>query len=93
MGNNEGKVDDTLKARGSVYGSYGDVLQARAAIMNILQKRYMDVNDDEFIPEEIFIGLGDIVLKLVRAAGSPHHADSFHDLQGYAKLMEDYVNE
>lgn len=92
MGNNEGSVDDTLKERGNVYGNYGDVLKARTEIMGILQRRYIEVND-EFIPEEIFVGIGDIVLKLVRAAGSPHHADSFHDLQGYAKLMEDYVNE
>lgn len=87
MGDNEGNVEATLKQRGSVYGSYDKVCSSRVRIMNILKCHYFTVNKKE-MSEEIAMGFSDIVLKLVRAAGKPSYADSFHDLAGYATLME-----
>ena len=93
MGNNEGKVEDTLKQRGSVYGDYAQVCATRAYIMNILKQHYYIVNKGKQMSEEVAMGFNDIVLKLVRAAGAPKYADSFHDLAGYATLMEKIANE
>jgi len=88
MGNNEGNVIDTLKQRGSIYGNYADVLKARVDIMNILKQHHERVNGTP-MEDKIAMGFSDNVLKLVRAAGKPGYADSWHDLGGYAKLMED----
>lgn len=88
MGNNEGNVEDTLKQRGSVYGSYKGVLQTRSSVMINLGKHYERIHGKP-MPKDLEIGLGDIVLKLVRAVGNVEYKDSWHDLQGYAKLMEE----
>ena len=87
MGNNVGNIEDTLKQRGSVYGDYSKVCSSRVEIMNIIKQHHFIVNQAQ-MSEEITMGFSDLVLKLVRAAGSPSYADSFHDLAGYATLME-----
>jgi len=87
MGNNEGNVADTLKQRGSIYGSYGKVCSSRVEIMNVLKQHHFIVNNEQ-MSEETAMGFSDLVLKLVRAAGKPSYVDSFHDLAGYATLME-----
>jgi len=92
MGNNEGNVDDTLKQRGSIYGNYGDVCGARVEIMSVLKNHHNNVNGTE-MPDHIAMGFSDVVLKLVRAAGKPEYSDSWHDLAGYATLMEREANE
>ena len=88
MGNNEGSVEATLNQRGSIYGSYSQVLKTRASISVNLEKHYEAVHGKP-MPRDLSIGLGDVILKLVRAVGKPEYKDSWHDLQGYAKLMED----
>jgi len=80
-------VQDTLKQRKSIYGDYRDVLAARSKIMEVIKYHYELVNGSE-MPKDIEIGFNDLVLKLVRAAGRPEYKDSFHDLAGYAMLME-----
>lgn len=91
MGNNEGNVEETLKQRGSVYGDYKQVCKTRAEIMAILKEHYRKTNSS-IMPDTIAIAFSDMVLKLVRAAGAPGYADSYHDLCGYSKLLEDWAN-
>jgi len=91
MGNNEGNVEDTLKQRGNIYGSYEKVCSTRCSIMELLDKHHLQVNSKR-MDEVTKIAFGDLVLKLVRAAGAPEYKDSFHDLGGYAKLMEDMID-
>jgi len=92
MGNNEGSVEDTLKQRGSVYGSYEDVCALRAKILSLLNYHKINVTKEPMSPIQE-VAFGDLVLKLVRGAGAPNYKDSFHDLGGYAKLMEDMIDE
>ena len=87
MGDNEGKVEDTLKQRGKIYGDYGKVIATRARIMSLLEAHHQQVNGTS-LPGDIEVALGDIVLKLVRGAGAPNYSDSWHDLAGYATLIE-----
>ena len=82
-------VKDTLEQRRTIYGNYGNALKTRSSIMVILKEHYKSVNGDD-MPVEIETGFHDLVLKLVRAAGKPEYKDSFHDLSGYAILMENY---
>jgi len=92
MGNNEGDVKDTLKQRGSIYGDYGVVCAARVAIMNILKQHHLNVNEAP-MDDKTAMGFSDLVLKLVRGSGKPDYADSFHDLAGYATLLEKESNK
>ena len=87
MGNNAGNVEKTLKQRGSIYGDYERVCSSRVEIMNVIKLHHFIVNQAQ-MSEEITMGFNDLVLKLVRAAGNPFYPDSFHDLAGYATLME-----
>jgi hypothetical protein len=80
-------VDETLIKRGNVYGDYSDTIEARAMIMAVLKKHYHKTNGKE-MDTKTFVMLGDLVMKLVRASGSPDHADTYHDIAGYAKLIE-----
>jgi len=92
MGQNAGDVNDTLKQRGQVYGSYEKVIETRATIMDALKAHHKQATGDE-MSATIEVAFGDLVLKLVRGAGAPYYPDSFHDLAGYAKLMEDMADE
>ncbi len=87
MGANEGSVEATLTERGNIYGSYEKVCKTRSYILNVLNQHNPNLTDVQKV------AFGDLVLKLVRAAGAPEYKDSFHDLQGYAKLMEDMTDE
>lgn len=87
MGDNEGKVEATLKQRGHIYGDYSQVIATRARIMSLLEAHHQQVNGTG-IPDNMEVAIGDIVLKLVRGSGAPHYADSWHDLAGYATLIE-----
>lgn len=87
---NEGSVEATLEKRGSIYGSYSKVIAARGNIMEVLKEHHLTITGYE-MSSEMQVAMGDLVLKLVRGAGAPSHDDSWHDLGGYAKLIEDMV--
>jgi uncharacterized protein YejL (UPF0352 family) len=82
-------IDDTLKGRGKDYGDYKDNVEAIAKIMKTLNEvhKHKTAEDLNLID---FTNLNYAVIKLVRLAATPDHIDSWHDLQGYAKLAEKY---
>ncbi len=92
MGTNEGTVEATLKQRGKVYGDYKDVVATRSYIMKVLSDHYSKVNDQP-MPADIQLMFSDVVLKLVRAASSPQYEDSWLDLCGYSKLIQEVLSE
>ncbi len=79
------EIDNTLKKRNSKYGSYED-----GVIMTLIKCHYRNVNevDMDQISESM---ISDVVNKLVRIAVTPTHIDSWHDIQGYSKLIENYL--
>lgn len=87
---NEGSVEATLAQRGSIYGSYKKVITTRGKIMEILKEHHQATKGTN-MTTEMQVAIGDLVLKLVRGAGAPGYDDSWHDLGGYAKLIEDIV--
>ena len=85
-------VDATLQERGSTYGDYYTGVCDRSEIMDILTKAYARERG-EGMPVEQEGMLWDIVNKLCRLAVTPDHVDSWHDIQGYAKLSENHFTE
>jgi hypothetical protein len=81
------ELKETLNERGSRYGSYSDVIEARSRIMEILTQ-HNERSGLELLNNKFYIAMNDIVLKLVRASASPNYKDSWHDIQGYAHLIE-----
>ena len=84
-------IEETLAERGSSYGDYSVGTKAFAEIMDNLEKIYVSANKVPPLTEEM-IPIQYIVMKLVRLAATPNHIDSWHDVQGYAKLAEDMYN-
>ena len=82
-------VDEILKQRGSVYGSYGAGVTCRATIIEALNNKHKECNGSD-LPEELRIMFSDIALKLMRIASDPYHQDSYIDLAGYAKIIKEY---
>ncbi len=85
-------VEKTLKERGSNYGSYGANVEAVATIMDTLDGLKVEKDNRRLTAIER-THLQYLVIKLVRLGATPEHADSWHDVQGYAKLSEEYFKE
>lgn len=80
-------VEDTLAERGSRYGNFPD----HARISQAIQKAFREGNYDS-LPDTIKQGLTTIADKIARILnGDPWYEDNYHDIGGYAKLMEDFV--
>ncbi len=80
-------VNETLERRGDVYGRYDMGIRAKAKIMDELQN-LRKVNNLPELSTEDYLMVYDIVNKLTRIAVSPDHLDSWHDIAGYATLVE-----
>ena len=80
-------VNETLKERGKVYGDYKGGSEFRANVMELIVDRYAKVNHGG-MPAIHMVYVYDIVNKLSRLAVTPYHIDTWHDIAGYATLVE-----
>ena len=80
-------VNETLKERGKVYGDYKGGSEFRANVMELIVDRYTKVNHGG-MPAIHMVYVYDIVNKLSRLAVTPYHIDTWHDIAGYATLVE-----
>lgn len=92
MDTTKGQVDNTLEQRGEVYGSYKVGTEASGKILNALNEIHYDKHHTDLAGKDL-VAIHYIVMKLVRLAATPEHLDSWHDIQGYAKLAEEMYNE
>ena len=81
-------IVNTLQERGNVYGDFDVGTESFAKILSALKDIHLNthgyaMSDKDSIPV-IYI-----IMKLVRLGSSPKHIDTWHDIQGYAKLTED----
>ncbi len=81
-------INQTLKERGSKYGTFEDNAKVTQSLMAILlaapsAERLTDVHKEE---------LHMICHKMARmVCGDPFYVDNAHDICGYAKGLEDYL--
>lgn len=80
-------VNETLKERGKVYGDYKGGSEFRANVMELIVDRYAKVNHGGMLAIHM-VYVYDIVNKLSRLAVTPYHIDTWHDIAGYATLVE-----
>lgn len=80
-------VNETLKERGAVYGDYKGGSEFRANVMKLIKDRHLAVNGKNLDAVQM-VYIYDIVNKLSRLATTPDHIDTWHDIAGYATLVE-----
>lgn len=83
------KVDETLKERKSQYGCFEDVAFVTQGFIEIMGKcKYKEM------PQPHQMALYMIASKMARLVnGDCNHKDSWHDIGGYAKLIEDLIGD
>lgn len=81
------ELKETLEKRKSVYGDYSKLSELRTSIMTGITKQYI-AHHEKPMPEEGYLCITDIVNKLCRIAITPDHIDSWHDIAGYATIIE-----
>ena len=82
-------VDGTLAERGSRYGSFA----TQAAIEQDLSDRLTAEEGWGRLAPDQKSAVQMILVKLARIVnGDPNYADNWHDIIGYAKLIDDRLN-
>lgn len=86
---NMSKVDETLKERQSQYGCFEDVAFVTQGIVELMNKcNYKNM------PHPHQMALYMIASKMARLVnGDFNHKDSWHDIGGYSKLIENLIGE
>jgi len=86
------KVNETLQKRGEVYGNFRQGIKLESVIMQNVKGRYYAENGHD-MPEWYAVALSKIVMKISRLSVTPDHIDSWHDIAGYAVLVEQHLKE
>lgn len=82
-----GGVDATLTERQSQYGCYEDVAHVTQQILSVLR-----VGNYDELPAPMKESLHMIASKMARIVnGDPEYLDNWHDIGGYAKLIEKLI--
>lgn len=82
-------VDNTLAERGKRYGRFAD----HAKIAQGLQDVMRSADSWNTLDQDMKQALSVIADKIARILnGDPFYGDNWHDIQGYAKLVEDRIN-
>lgn len=84
-------IDRTLTERGERYGSF-EGYAITSGVLNRCVSNHSEGNEDlEFIHLE---AIRMIMSKIARILnGNPNYADNWHDIAGYATLVEKHLNK
>lgn len=81
-------VDDTLKERGKRYGDFTTHAMIAQRIMLEFRETHPDGWDRlSAVQRQALTVIADKLARIL--SGDPNYADNWHDIQGYAKLVED----
>ena len=82
-------IESTLNQRGSRYGKFKDVAATTYALQEILR----NAKNHEHMTDDQVIALDMICNKMARIVnGDPDNTDNWHDIAGYATLVEQELN-
>ena len=82
-------IEQTLKDRGEAYGSFEDFSRLSQSIKREMTKGKWWVHTSPS-QREAFEMIAHKIARLLN--GGAHHADSWHDIAGYALLIEKELN-
>ncbi len=83
-------IEDTLKERGSRYGCFKDLAEISGNLRNVMElsPNWKGLSLDK---QEALIIIMHKVARILN--GDPEYADSWHDIAGYATLVENELNK
>jgi hypothetical protein len=82
-------IESTLNQRGERYGKFKDVAATTYALQEILR----NAKNHEHMTDDQVIALDMICNKMARIVnGDPSYLDNWHDISGYATLVEQELN-
>lgn len=82
-------IESTLRDRGKTYGSFAD----RARITQAIKRAMVDSPNWDRLEDDQRECLENIAQKIGRILnGDPNHRDSWHDIIGYTKLVENRLD-
>lgn len=83
-------VSDTLKERAKTYGDFRDIAKISGALQRVMRV----TRNWDALPEDAREALQTIASKIARILnGDCEHIDSWHDIAGYATLVENRLRE
>lgn len=84
-------INDTLQERGKRYGAFRDQAVICQGLKHVMRfspsSKWEDLSADQ---QECLDMIANKVGRILN--GDPDYADSWHDIVGYAKLVEDRLN-
>jgi len=82
-------ITATLNERGSRYGVFAEHAYIAQSIQNVMRAApgWARLSCDE---AQALTVIADKIARILN--GDPHYTDNWHDIQGYAKLVEDRLN-
>lgn len=84
-------VDQTLEERGLRYGKFVDHAELSQKLKDSCVVHAMNLKNE--LAADQWEAIEMILHKIARIVnGDPNYADSWHDIAGYAKLVEDRLN-
>ena len=91
-GEDQSSLGGTLKTRGSRYGEFRDNADVTDRLMAIILQADADsIHMMDYVQRE---ALHIICQKISRICnGDPNYNDNWHDIAGYATLIDDYLNK
>lgn len=86
-------LDETLAERGKRYGDFTDHANVAQKLQNVMRNAptgvwYTTLSD---VQKQALTVIADKIARIL--TGDPNYADNWHDIQGYAKLVEDRISE
>jgi hypothetical protein len=90
------KVDLTLDERGNRYGDFTDHARIAQQLQDVMRNHEIKNHNGEAqknwyyldaVKKQALTVLADKIARILN--GDPNYADNWHDIQGYAKLVED----
>ena len=82
-------VEKTLAERGSRYGKFADHARIAQGIQDVM-RAHENWNNLDYDMKQALTVIADKIARILN--GDPFYVDNWHDLQGYAKLIEDRIN-
>ena len=82
-------TDEVLKERASVYGDFTNGSYLESEILKLLKANHFKQHGT-YLSELELVFFSKIIMKLSRLSVTPDHIDSWTDIAGYARLIEQH---
>jgi len=84
-----------MEERAEMYGAVGPQFEAIGRIQMNLTDYCMTVCENNPQPDNLahLAAMNQVIVKIVRSLGNPHHADNYIDARNYITIAEDIAKE